>query len=98
MTHPLIFLSISRTVVVGVVVSGVKQLPRVQFRHHTGPLTQELQPTESQVCDIFVFGICSGSLLVGGDDLGWKRKVCIYYICTVTLHLLPLLWREEGRN
>lgn len=77
-THPLILLSISGAVVVAVVVSGVQQFPGVQLCHHTGPLTQELQPTESQVCDVLVLSIGPCRLLVGGDDLqGNMWLVCI---------------------
>ena len=46
---PLVLLGLCGALLVLVVVGGVQQLPGVELRDHTGPLTQQLQASQRQV-------------------------------------------------
>ena len=58
-TYPLVFLRLDGTFFVLVMVGGMQQFPRVELRHHAGPLREKLQTSKSKIRCISIFLVCA---------------------------------------
>lgn len=56
-------------------ISRVQQLPAVQLGHDAGPLREQLQSAQRQLCCVAIFRVASGLFVRGGDFVA--IPVCI---------------------